>query len=55
MTRICADCYGCLSWDDGCAKGMIRVPGHCYGYDPIPEPEPCERETGMLFTEVDEP
>lgn len=23
MTRICADCYGCLSWDSGCAKGMI--------------------------------
>ncbi len=54
MTRLCADCYGCLSWADRCAKGILSVPGgRCYGLNPIPEPEPCELEQGILFVEVD--
>jgi hypothetical protein len=55
--RICADCYCCLSWDRetwSCNKGVLSVPGeHCYGHSPIPEPEPCELEQGILFVEVD--
>ena len=50
--RICADCYGCLSWDNRGAKGILSVPGgRCYGLNPIPEPEPCEAETMVLFGE----
>ena len=56
--RICADCYGCLSWDritGTCAKGILSIGGtgtsHCYGLNPIPEPEPCEAETRPMFEE----
>ena len=50
--RLCADCYCCLNWDKGCAKGILAVHGErCYGVNPIPEPEPCEAETMVLFGE----
>ena len=54
--RICSDCYCCLSWDritGTCAKGILSVPwAHCYGLNPIQEPEPCEAETRPMFEEV---
>lgn len=51
--RICADCYCCISWKDGCAKGILAVHGErCYWCNPIPEPEPCEAETRPMFGEV---
>ena len=52
--RICADCYACLSWDNGCARGVITVPDRCALCNPVPEPEGEEAETRPMFEE-DEP
>ena len=43
-------CYTCLKWGDCTRKPEVF--GDCYGYDPIPEPEPCEAETRPMFEEV---
>jgi len=52
--RLCEQCYSCLAWQDGkCEKGRLSVPGRCAAYEPIPDPEPCELEPGILFVEVD--
>ena len=52
--RPSAECYSCLRWGGKCDEGLLTVPyPPCHRYLPVPEPEPYEAETGILFGEME--
>ena len=54
--RMCAQCYSCVKWANGCAEGRKPIPTRrCLGYEPMDEPKVQEAKTQDLFGEAMEP